>query len=203
METPKPIRARYLILRRNTGEFVLSTEADIRAGFGVSLPRPHDKYSCYAEVPKTGTAPSHEVFAGNWIGDVRQTETCRCACHTRKGVAEWRAAMKAIAAKRGDPATQKFEFEGGSSMGINLSRRVRRVASDTQVRLAQLDARIAKLQRERTALIPRLWGSGDVLTPADLAKIVATPPAKRLASIGTVKGAIEPKNTISPEGKAR
>lgn len=200
IETPKPIRAHYLILRRNTGELVLSTEADISHGYGESGPSVHSKYGCYAQQPgPKKLAPAHKIRS--YLGG--DEADCPCACHTRKGVAAHAVKLAEFTARQKDPGGRKYEFEGGSSMGVNLARRVRRVSPDKQRRLQQLDAKIAKLQRERTAIIPALWGDSDVLTAIDLAKIAATPQAKKGPGRRLVESALEAKNTISPEGKPR
>lgn len=197
-ETPKPIRARYLILRRNTGELVLSTEADIGHGYGESPPSVHNKYGCYAQSPKAGQpAPMHQASTYGGGAD------CTCRCHTRKGLAAHKTEVAGFNAKQRDPAQRKFEFEGGSSMGVNLARRVRRVSADRQRRLQALDAKIAKLQRDRTAIIGATWGDGVILTPSDLARITAIPNDKRGVGRRLLETALEAKNTISPEGKPR
>lgn len=194
-----------MILRRNTGELVLSTEADLRPGYAVAGPTIHNKLNagCYGRQPGPHKpVPTHKIRA--WNSKNEQVEVdCGCRCHTRKGVLAYEAEARADRARSADPATRKFDFEGGSSMGVNLARRLRRVSPEKQRRLSQLDARIAKLQRERTAIIPTLWGDGSVLKPADLARIGAGTdrfkPNDRGPDRHAIEGMLAPKSSVHPK----
>lgn len=197
-------------MRRNTGEVVLTTEQEVGHGHIEGRPNIHNASgsiyaagsSCYAQLPKPGQpAPGHKVRT--YIKGEYGEADCKCRCHTRKGLREFKAESAAFAKKASDPAQQRYTFEGGASMGVNLARRVRRVSADKARRLRALDARIAKLQRDRTAIIPTTWGDGEVMSPVDLAKLAAIPADRRGPSRRALEGILESKNAISPEGKPR
>lgn len=208
---PKPLaKARYLILRRNTGELVLTTERDLDPGHVEGYPNIHKATTelrgnsyCFVPVPgPSQPAPMHKVWA--WDDKLGRVEVdCKCRCHTRKGLREHRAELAEFRNKQRDPGIVRYTFEGGSSMGANLAHRVRRVPADTQARLGRLDSRIAQLQGERTGIIRSLWGDGEVLTASDLAKIATQPSDKKGPSRRDLEGRLEAKNTLNPEGRAR
>lgn len=89
-------------------------------------------------------------------------------------------------------------FGGGSSKAINLIKRVRRVSLDKRRRLYALDIKIAKLQRDRAAVILATWGDGEILELADVEAIVRSPREKRGPSRRTVGQRLDSINDAFP-----
>jgi hypothetical protein len=117
MRPPEP---RFLVLRRMTGEIVLTTERDLEGGYAFD-------------------ADKHAV----------------------------------------DPGEAGLSIAGGASKAENLAKRLRRVSPEKQRALRTLQRRIAKLQRDHTALIATLHGDGIVLSPRELVAIAARKPKVR------------------------
>ena len=117
MRPPEP---RFLVLRRVTGEVILTTERDLEGGYAFD-------------------ADKHAVHPGG----------------------------------------AELSIAGSATKAENLAKRLRRVSPEKQRALRAIQRRIAKLQRDHTALIATLHGDGIVLEPVDLVAIAARKPKVR------------------------
>lgn len=166
---PKPEpKAVYLVLRRNTGEIVLTTagELSIERDYPPSV---HSR-NCNTKPPYA----QHQVtMGGKWDEDEHRwiplpAVPCPCACHTAKGRKTWRAAMAAWKKLHADPRHLRFSIAGGTSAGMMLVRRLRAPAPEHHRALLALDRQIWNLQKRRNLLVKVMWPKARVLTPRDL-----------------------------------
>jgi hypothetical protein len=170
MKQTATLPARYLALRRTSGDLELWTEGDLEMshGYGSGAPR----------------RPS-----GSW----QRGEDGRHA-YVPAGpeeLAAYEAALK-VWVDPTPPAKREIRFASVTSRAGSLAKRLRRVADPTAAELTRLDAEIAERQAARAALIERAWSGGTPLGVEEVCAVAATVSEKLGASRSTMHGRLSP-----------
>lgn len=165
--------ARYLALRRTTGDIELWTERDVEPGYGYGAKAPRR--------PLGSWSPNGE-------GGYTQVPP------TPAEIEAYEAAL-AVYENPVLPPAREISFAKAVSKAGSLAKRVRRVTGSAATDLARLDAAIAALQAERTTIISDAWTTGESLSVEAVCALAETVSTKHGAGRATIDARLSPRWT--------